>query len=159
MTGSDPPAARIRLRRAVCKQAGTWLPRHLAVGTFRVREASTEQPGKGMVPGPTKSGRPSSSARMAPSADSAASVKGIGTYGLAFGALIIVGGRLGDLFGRRRVFQLGLAIFTLSSLLSGLAQSPQWLIRRPRGVGGRRRADRPRRSGAAGYYRDRRGQP
>ena len=59
-------------------------------------------------------------------------------YGLAFGALMLVGGRLGDLFGRRRVFQLGLAIFTLSSLLGGLAQSPQWLIaaRAVQGVGG-----------------------
>ena len=59
-------------------------------------------------------------------------------YGLAFGALMLVGGRLGDLFGRRRVFQLGLVIFTLSSLLGGLAQSTQWLIaaRAVQGVGG-----------------------
>ena len=59
-------------------------------------------------------------------------------YGLAFGAFMLVGGRLGDLYGRRRVFQLGLAVFTLSSLLGGLAQSPQWLIaaRAVQGVGG-----------------------
>ena len=59
-------------------------------------------------------------------------------YGLAFGGFMLVGGRLGDLYGRRRVFQLGLAIFTLSSLLGGLAQSPQWLIaaRAAQGLGG-----------------------
>ena len=59
-------------------------------------------------------------------------------YGLAFGGFMLVGGRLGDLYGRRRVFQLGLAIFTLSSLLGGLAQSPQWLIaaRAVQGLGG-----------------------
>ena len=59
-------------------------------------------------------------------------------YGLAFGALMLVGGRLGDMFGRRRVFQLGLAIFILSSLLGGLAQTPEWLIisRAVQGVGG-----------------------
>lgn len=49
-------------------------------------------------------------------------------YGLAFGGFLLVGGRLGDVYGRRRVFRLGLTIFTLSSLLGGLAQSPEWLI-------------------------------
>ena len=59
-------------------------------------------------------------------------------YGLAFGGFMLVGGRLGDLFGRRRIFQLGLAIFTLSSLLGGLAPSPQWLVaaRAVQGLGG-----------------------
>jgi len=49
-------------------------------------------------------------------------------YTLAFGGLLLLGGRLGDVFGRRRAFTTGLAIFTLASLLGGLAQSPEWLI-------------------------------
>ena len=59
-------------------------------------------------------------------------------YGLAFGGFMLVGGRLGDLYGRRRVFQLGLAIFTVSSLLGGLAQSPTGLVadRVAQGIGG-----------------------
>lgn len=49
-------------------------------------------------------------------------------YELAFGVLLITGGRLGDLFGRRRLFVLGMAGFTLASALCGLAPSAQWLI-------------------------------
>lgn len=59
-------------------------------------------------------------------------------YGLAFGGFMLVGGRLGDLYGRRRVFQTGIAVFTFSSLLGGLAQSSEWLIaaRAAQGLGG-----------------------
>ena len=49
-------------------------------------------------------------------------------YGLAYGAGLILGGRLGDLAGRRRVFALGLAGFTLASLACGLAGSPTALV-------------------------------
>ena len=46
------------------------------------------------------------------------------SYTVAYGVLLITGGRLGDLYGRRRVFLLGLAGFTLTSALCGLAWSP-----------------------------------
>ena len=49
-------------------------------------------------------------------------------YELAFGVLLIAGGRLGDRFGRRRLFSLGMLGFTLSSLLCGLAGSLNLLI-------------------------------
>ncbi len=49
-------------------------------------------------------------------------------YTIAYGMMLITGGRLGDLFGRKRVFMLGLAGFTLTSLLCGLAWSPFTLI-------------------------------
>ena len=45
----------------------------------------------------------------------------VGSYGIANAALVVVGGRLGDAFGRRRLFMLGMALFTLFSLLCGLA--------------------------------------
>jgi MFS family permease len=41
------------------------------------------------------------------------------SYGLAFGGLLLAGGRAGELFGRRRVFRLGLVVFTLASLVGG----------------------------------------
>ncbi len=44
-------------------------------------------------------------------------------YELAFGVLLITGGRLGDVFGRRRLFVVGMAGFTLASALCGLALS------------------------------------
>ena len=58
-------------------------------------------------------------------------------YTLAFGGLLLTGGRLGDVFGRLRVFEIGLALFTVSSLLGGLAQTPGQLIaaRAAQGVG------------------------
>lgn len=49
-------------------------------------------------------------------------------YGLAFGMTLITGGRLGDLYGRKRTFLLGLGGFTLASLVCGLAPSPAILI-------------------------------
>ncbi len=49
-------------------------------------------------------------------------------YGLSFAVFLITGGRLGDIYGRKRVFQIGMAGFTLSSALCGFAQSPLQLI-------------------------------
>ncbi len=49
-------------------------------------------------------------------------------YELAFGVLLITGGRLGDLFGRRRLFIIGMAGFTLASALCGLAPTAFLLI-------------------------------
>jgi EmrB/QacA subfamily drug resistance transporter len=49
-------------------------------------------------------------------------------YELAFGVLLITGGRLGDVFGRRRLFVVGMAGFTLASTLCGLAPSAGFLI-------------------------------
>ncbi len=58
-------------------------------------------------------------------------------YALTFAALLITGGKLGDLFGRKRIFIIGIAIFTLSSLACGLAPSAGFLIgaRAVQGVG------------------------
>ena len=49
-------------------------------------------------------------------------------YGLSYGSGLILGGRLGDLFGRRRVYAAGLALFTVASLACGLAGSPGTLV-------------------------------
>jgi EmrB/QacA subfamily drug resistance transporter len=49
-------------------------------------------------------------------------------YALTFASLLITGGKLADMYGRRRIFVLGLAIFTLSSLACGLAPSAGFLI-------------------------------
>jgi len=49
-------------------------------------------------------------------------------YALTYGGLILLGGRLGDLLGRRRVFMVGLAAFATFSLLCGLSTSPTELI-------------------------------
>src|SRR4051812_988809 len=49
-------------------------------------------------------------------------------YALTFGALMLTGGKLGDLLGRRRILVVGLVIFTLSSLACGLASGPGMLI-------------------------------
>lgn len=58
-------------------------------------------------------------------------------YTLAFGGLLLLGGRLGDVFGRLRVFQIGLALFTVASLAGGLAPTSELLIvaRIAQGVG------------------------
>src|SRR5881409_3266555 len=47
----------------------------------------------------------------------------VNAYLIAFGGLLLLAGRLGDLVGRRRIFLIGLTIFTAASLLCGLAQS------------------------------------
>src|SRR3977135_271768 len=52
----------------------------------------------------------------------------IEAYALFLGALILVGGSLGDQVGRKRVFLFGVVLFTLASTLCGLAASPAMLI-------------------------------
>ncbi|MFE2548205.1 MFS transporter [Streptomyces sp. NPDC059355] len=52
----------------------------------------------------------------------------VNSYGLAFGALLLAGGRVADLLGRRRVLLAGLALFALASLAAGLATSAGVLI-------------------------------
>src|SRR5262249_56170985 len=52
----------------------------------------------------------------------------ITAYSIFFGGVLLLGGRLADLLGRRRVFVAGLALFTVSSLLDGLAWSEGSLI-------------------------------
>jgi EmrB/QacA subfamily drug resistance transporter len=49
-------------------------------------------------------------------------------YTLAFGGLLLLGGRLGDVRGRLRMFEIGLSMFTVFSLLGGLAQTPTQLV-------------------------------
>ncbi len=49
-------------------------------------------------------------------------------YALAFGGLLLLGGRLGDLYGRRRVFAIGLTVFAVASLFGGLAQNEAMLL-------------------------------
>ncbi len=49
-------------------------------------------------------------------------------YALTFGGFLLLGGRLGDLLGRRRVFMIGLALFAATSLVAGLSQSSGMLI-------------------------------
>ena len=49
-------------------------------------------------------------------------------YGLSFAICLITGGRLGDIYGRKRVFQIGMTGFTLSSALCGFSQTPGQLI-------------------------------
>jgi EmrB/QacA subfamily drug resistance transporter len=62
----------------------------------------------------------------------------VNAYALTFGVLIVTGGRLADLFGRRRAFFIGTAIFATFSALGGAAQSEAWLItmRVLMGIGG-----------------------
>src|SRR5688572_2766529 len=62
----------------------------------------------------------------------------VNAYLIAFGGLLLLAGRIGDLIGQRRVFLVGLAVFTGASLLCALAQSQGLLIgaRFVQGVGG-----------------------
>src|SRR5829696_7596550 len=62
----------------------------------------------------------------------------INGYTLVFGGFLLLGGRAGDLFGRRRLFLAGVAIFSFASLLNGLATSDTWLVvaRGLQGLGG-----------------------
>ncbi len=50
------------------------------------------------------------------------------SYSLVFGGLLLLGGRAGDVLGRRRVFVAGLALFTAASLVGGFATAPWWLL-------------------------------
>src|SRR5215204_5114689 len=52
----------------------------------------------------------------------------VNAYTLTFGGFLLLGGRLADLLGRRRMFMYGLVLFSLASLLGGFAQSDIWLI-------------------------------
>src|ERR687886_2267412 len=52
----------------------------------------------------------------------------VNAYVLAFGSLLLFGGRIGDLFGRRRVLGAGLVVFTAASLLGGLGLDVEMLI-------------------------------
>ncbi|MER7575715.1 MFS transporter [Streptomyces sp. NPDC126514] len=62
----------------------------------------------------------------------------VSSYTLTFGGLLLLGGRAGDILGRRRVFMTGILLFTFASLLGGLAQEPWQLLaaRVLQGVGG-----------------------
>jgi EmrB/QacA subfamily drug resistance transporter len=62
----------------------------------------------------------------------------VNAYALAFGGLLLLGGRAGDLLGRRRMFVAGLLLFSAASLVGGFATSPAWLLaaRAVQGVGG-----------------------
>src|SRR4051795_5670872 len=62
----------------------------------------------------------------------------VNAYLIAFGGLLLLAGRLGDLLGRRNVFLAGLGVFTVASLLCGVAQTQELLVaaRFLQGVGG-----------------------
>src|SRR5690606_6578434 len=62
----------------------------------------------------------------------------VNAYTLTFGGLLLLGGRAGDILGRRRVFIFGVLLFVLASLLGGLAQNGGQLLgaRALQGVGG-----------------------
>ena len=52
----------------------------------------------------------------------------VNAYTLTFGGFLLLGGRMADLLGRRRMFMLGLVLFSLASFAGGIAQSEGWLI-------------------------------
>src|SRR6476646_6460399 len=52
----------------------------------------------------------------------------VNAYTLVFGGFLLLGGRAGDLFGRQRLFMAGVALFTLASLVNGIATSSGMLI-------------------------------
>jgi EmrB/QacA subfamily drug resistance transporter len=52
----------------------------------------------------------------------------VNAYALTFGGFLLLGGRAGDILGRRRVFIAGIAVFALASLAGGLATSQEWLL-------------------------------
>ena len=62
----------------------------------------------------------------------------VNAYVLTFAGFLLLGGRAADLFGRRRVYLFGLGLFTLASLVGGLAQNSAWLTtaRAVQGIGG-----------------------
>ena len=62
----------------------------------------------------------------------------VNAYALAFGGLLLLGGRSGDLLGRRRIFIFGILLFSLASLLGGFATTQEWLLgaRVLQGIGG-----------------------
>jgi MFS family permease len=62
----------------------------------------------------------------------------VNVYMLTFGGFLLLAGRMGDLFGHRRLFLIGLTVFTFASLACGLAGSPEFLVvaRAVQGLGG-----------------------
>src|SRR6266545_4978853 len=62
----------------------------------------------------------------------------VNAYLLTYGGFLLLGGRFGDLFGHRRLFLIGIALFTLASLACGLSQSQAFLVvaRSVQGIGG-----------------------
>src|SRR5690242_15504011 len=62
----------------------------------------------------------------------------VNAYLLTFGGCLLLGGRLGDIFGHRRLFLSGITLFTASSLACGVATSQAWLVgaRAIQGLGG-----------------------
>src|ERR1700759_4811501 len=62
----------------------------------------------------------------------------VNAYAVTFGGLLLLGGRAGDILGRRRVFVAGLLLFSAASLFGGFATSQRWLLtaRAVQGVGG-----------------------
>jgi EmrB/QacA subfamily drug resistance transporter len=62
----------------------------------------------------------------------------VNAYVLTFAGFLLLGGRAADLFGRRRVYLFGLGLFTVASLVGGLAQNSAWLTtaRAVQGIGG-----------------------
>jgi EmrB/QacA subfamily drug resistance transporter len=62
----------------------------------------------------------------------------VNAYAVTFGGLLLLGGRAGDVFGRRKVFVAGLVLFSAASFVGGFAQSQTWLLtaRAVQGVGG-----------------------
>src|SRR5881398_2543664 len=73
--------------------------------------------------------------------DLGASISGlewtVNAYTLSFAVLLVTGGRLGDLFGRRRMFLFGVVVFAASSAFIGFSQSEAWLVagRAVQGIG------------------------
>jgi MFS family permease len=66
----------------------------------------------------------------------------VNAYAVTFGGMLLLGGRAGDILGRRRVFIFGLLLFSAASLLGGFATTQLWLLtarrlvlRDKRGVG------------------------
>ena len=70
----------------------------------------------------------------------------VNAYMLTFGGFLLLGGRLGDLFGHRKLFLIGLTLFTVASLACGLASSQSAADRSAgrAGIGRRRRRRRSR---------------
>src|SRR3989441_11972056 len=68
----------------------------------------------------------------------------VNAYLLTFGGFLLLGGRLGDLFGHRRLFLIGITLFTLASLACGMARAQGFLVtaRAIQGLGGAVVSDR-----------------
>ena len=65
----------------------------------------------------------------------------INAYSLSFAVLLVTGGRLGDIFGRRKVFLIGVVVFAAASATIGFAPTEGWLVALARRPGPRRGAD------------------